>query len=203
MAGNGQGDDLENLHRLMTAPNLKLVNELPDSAIAAVEREIKAARKPASMSRFGGPAAGEILPPAPPEIRYDDLGNAERFLDICGEDLIYSAEAKKWLVWTGTHWETDNTNLVFDLAIDFAKQLYSPENCRDDQAFKHARRSNMRAGLNAMLEIAQRKKMVTIDKFDTGTELINLQNGTYDLRTREFRSHDRTDYITRVVHSKL
>ncbi len=186
----------------MAARNLKLVNELTDSEIAQIAADMKAAKKRNALAPIGdGPRTGDILPPELDNVRYDDLANAERFLDFCGDDLLYSAEAKKWLVWNRTHWEVDNTNLVFDLATGFAKDLYSPANCRDDVAFKHAKRTNMRSGLNAFLEIAQRKLTVTMDSFDAQPFLLNCNNGTLDLKTGKLRSHNRADRITRIVHS--
>lgn len=189
----------------MTATTLKLVNDLTDQDAAelkAIEAEIKAAKKQTALAGRGGskgPATGEILPPEGSQPRYDDLANAERFLDTFGDDLLYSAEAKKWLLWSGKYWEFDNTNLVFDLATQFAKDLY--KEAIDDVAFKHAKRSNMRSGLNAVLEIAQRKKAVTMDEFDREPELLNCQNGTLNLRTGELMPHDRRHRITRIVKS--
>ena len=181
------------------------MNDLTDQDAAelkAIEAEIKAAKKQTALAGRGGskgPATGEILPPEGSQPRYDDLANAERFLDTFGDDLLYSAEAKKWLLWSGKYWEFDNTNLVFDLATQFAKDLY--KEAIDDVAFKHAKRSNMRSGLNAVLEIAQRKKAVTMDEFDREPELLNCQNGTLNLRTGELMPHDRRHRITRIVKS--
>ncbi len=175
------------------------MDDLTDHELADIEAEIKAAKRKQALAKVGGPASAEVLPPAifP---RYDDLGNAERFLDLVGEDLLYVAEAKKWLIWSKTHWAFDKTNLIFDLAADFVKDLYSAENCRDDVAFKHAKRSNMRSGLNALMEIAQRKTTATMDEFDTQPFLLNCANGTLDLRTGVLRPHNRADRITRVVN---
>ena len=181
----------------MAAPNLKLVTDL-EAELAEIEKDLKAKKKRTALAARSGPTTADILPPetAP---RYDDLGNAERFLDNFGDDLLYSAEAKKWLLWSGKHWEFDTTNLVFDLATQFSKDLYME--AKDDIAFKHARRTNNRTGLNAFLEIAQRKKTVLMDEFDRDPYLLNCQNGTLDLRTGELQSHDRRHRITRVVNA--
>lgn len=176
------------------------MSDLNDQELADIEKDMKAAKRKNALAKVGGgPATVEIDPPAD-GIRYDDLGNAERFLDIVGEDLLYVAEAKKWLIWSKTHWEFDQTNLIFDLAADFVKDLYSAENCRDDVAFKHAKRSNMRSGLNALMEIAQRKKTATMDEFDAEPFLLNCSNGTLDLKTGNLRPHSRNDRITRIVN---
>ena len=43
------------------------------------------------------------------EIRETDLGNARRLVRLHGENLRYCHPWRKWLVWTGTHWEIDDT----------------------------------------------------------------------------------------------
>jgi len=187
----------------MTAPILKLVDDLTEQEVERLAKDVAASRRTAMQPIKGGPTTAEILPPDD-NVRYDDLGNAERFLATVGNDLLFLAEAKKWLIWTGTHWNADNGNLIFELAAAFVKELYSPENVggtAGDAAFKHAKRSNMRSGINALLEIAQKKQTVSIDSFDTDPYIINCKNGTLDLRTRSLRSHDREDRITRVVNS--
>jgi len=185
---------------MSTAPNLKLVEPL-DARLAEIEKDLKATKKKTALAgRNGnGSAATEVLPPDGDDPRYDDVANAEKFLGEYGEDLLYSAEAKKWLLWSGKYWEFDNTNLVYDLAIDFSKNLYLT--AKDDVAFKHAKRSNNRTGLNAFLDIAQRKRTALMEEFDQDPYLLNCQNGTLDLRTGELRGHDRADRITRVVQS--
>ena len=39
---------------------------------------------------------------------------------------------------------------------------------------------------------------VSMSKFDADRHLFNLQNGTYNLKTHEFRAHDKQDLITKV-----
>jgi putative DNA primase/helicase len=156
------------------------VKDETEAQIAAAQKNTAAGEKQFALARVKSPM--QILPPND-GIRYDDLCNAEHFLAAVGEDLLYAAEPKKWLIWSGTHWQTDSTNLVFELAAEFAKNLYAPENCRDEISYKHAKRTNMRAGLNAMIDIAQRKRAVQIETFDTRPELLNCLNGTLNLKT--------------------
>lgn len=183
----------------MTAPTLKLVpdNDV-DSEIAEVAGEIAVSKM--ALAKSNGRVA-DVLPPDTGR-RYDDLGNAERFLDWAGEDLLYAAEAKKWLIWDKTHWSFDSTDMVFDLVTGFAKDLYSPENANSKEAMSHAIRSNNRSGLNAMMEISQRKQSMSIDQFDSPAceRRINCLNGTLDLETGNLAPHDRNDRITRLVN---
>jgi hypothetical protein len=49
-----------------------------------------------------------------PEFSEDAL--ALRFADLHADKLRYVAQWGKWLAWTGTHWESENTLAVFDMA---------------------------------------------------------------------------------------
>ena len=59
---------------------------------------------------------------------YNDLANAERFLEIFGDEILFVAEKKRWLIWNGSHWTQDRTEQVFERVTEFARQLYLPEN---------------------------------------------------------------------------
>src|ERR1700730_682831 len=60
------------------------------------------------------PPNGETHAAIPPEFSEDRL--ALRFTERHGIDLRYVSEWGKWLRWTGTHWEVENTLAVFDMA---------------------------------------------------------------------------------------
>lgn len=183
----------------MTAPHLQLVdNSFIENEIADVAKGIVAKRKEDAISRRGGPRDGDVLPPDTG--RYNDLENAARFLAFAGDDLLYCAQAKKWLIWQGTHWQFDVENFVFELALDFARNLYNAE-VPTKESLKNADRANNRAGFNAMLEFAACQLTVSIDTFDQDPYKLNCLNGTLDVRTGALQPHSREDRITRVVAS--
>lgn len=150
------------------------------------------------LARDASRTPDNVLPPSG-AARYDDLANSERFLDFAGEDVIYCPEAKKWLIWQGTHWQFDRADFVFELAAEFARSLYST--ATDKDSYLNARRASNRAGFNAFLELAQRRKTVSIDRFDNQTGVLNCLNGTLELESGSLRPHDRADLITRVVNA--
>lgn len=181
----------------MTAPNLKFVTGDTDAEIAQVQAEINERSASETLESVRMVKTGDVLPPAG-AYTYDDLSNAERFLSLFGSDFCYLAEAKKWLYWDKTHWATDHKNFVYELALCFVKDLYSPENCRDDIAFKHAKRSNNASGIENMLKIVRNKSTITTDELDTKPNLFNCLSGTIDLITGEVGQHERSDYITKL-----
>jgi putative DNA primase/helicase len=181
----------------MNAPQLKLVtNDDIDRELADAQGEIDAARKANAITKIRRPA--DVLPPEG-DRRYDDLANAELFLQSFGDDLLYCAEPKRWMYWDGTHWKLDGEQFVFQLATEFAKGLYL--DVTDADSFKNAKRANMRAGIDAFLSIAERKKTASITSFDTDPLLLNCKNGTLHLHSGEMRPHRREDRITRVVNA--
>jgi len=164
-----------------------------EEELAATSAEIAERRRQLNKSSYGDALQ------TPGFILYNDLGNADRFLGIYGEDILYAAEKKRWLIWNGSHWREDDTEQVFQKVTEFARQLYSPENLTSKVAQSHAKHSNNRSGLNAIVEIAMRKCMTPIADFDGNPRDLNCLNGTVDLYTGALREHNRTDKITRIV----
>src|SRR4030095_11567785 len=62
-----------------------------------------------------------------------------------------------------------------------------------------AHKSSSMAGIKNMLESAKNKPgmALTHEHFDKDPWLFNVRNGTYNLRTGEFREHRDTDFITK------
>jgi putative DNA primase/helicase len=143
-----------------------------------------------------------------------DMGNAERLIARHGRDLRYCYEMGKWFVWFGNRWVEDRaaaerkakdavrvipeeTTLVDGLPGLSADD----KDALKDQITAHARQSESRPRLYAMLDLAQSEEGVQIHASDLDHDhwLFNVQNGTVDLRTGEFRPHDRADLITRIA----
>lgn len=157
-----------------------------------------------SLGRRNGNGNGNgnghhILPPDI-SVRYDDITTAERFLEFFGEDLLYLSEARKWMIWDESRWKLDEADHVFQYAVEFAKNLYSPENATTKEAITYAQRVNSKSGLNAFLDLAARAKTIQISSLDTQPFLLNCRNGTLDLRTGELRKHDRSQRFAKVVN---
>lgn len=70
------------------------------------------------------------------------------------------------------------------------------------KAIDWAQKSHSRPRLEAMLAVACADQRIAIrhDKLDTDKWLLNVENGTIDLRTGLMRSHLREDLITKITH---
>src|SRR5215204_4010298 len=143
---------------------------------------------------------------SPPSQGYNltDLGNAERFVRDHGEDVRYCYPWRKWLVWTGTRWERDDTGKVHKLAKETVRSIYREASEEEDEdrrkaLAKHARGSESETRIRAMVELAKSEIPVSPDELDADPWLLNVLNGTIDLRTGELREHRRGDLITKLA----
>lgn len=132
-----------------------------------------------------------------------DLFLAQRLAALHGADLRFT-QAAGWRVWDGTRWRLDDGGAVARLAKDSALTLLrEASECQDDDRRKALARAAMRAqsagGLRAMIELAATEPGVAAreDALDADPLLLNLNNGTLDLRDGSFREHRREDMVTK------
>ena len=132
-----------------------------------------------------------------------DLGNAERLVRRHGENIRYSEECKRWLIWNGKVWEWDYGAKIMALAKETARNILreAADEKDDDQRkelIKHAVRSESEARLTAMVNLAQSEPGIPVrgEELNSNPWLFNCLNGTIDLRTGKLLPHTRDDLIT-------
>jgi putative DNA primase/helicase len=140
-----------------------------------------------------------------PEMNATDLGNARRMVHAHGTDLRYCAARGGWRVWDGRRWVTDQTGEVMRrakcTATDILAEAAQEKNeSRRHELAKHALASEREGALRAMVSLAESEPGVPMQsgELDADPWLLNVLNGTLDLRSFELRAHDRRDHITRL-----
>ena len=159
-----------------------------------------------SVARYDPAPQMTIRPQGGPEIRETDLGNARRLVRLHGKNLRYCYPWGKWLVWTGTHWEIDDTGTVEKWAKETVREIYNeaaaePQDERRQALVKHALRSESLNKINSMITLAQSEPGIPVrpEDLDLDPWLLNCQNGTLNLKTMELYSHRREDLLTNVL----
>jgi putative DNA primase/helicase len=158
------------------------------------------AEPPAGSSNVDGPA---LLP-------LTDTGNAERLAARYGADLrcVFSDRGGRWYVWTAEEgrWRADDTGAIRRYAKATVRTMYReaadiPVEAARKALATHALRSESKHAITAMIELAQSEPHIAVREtdFDRDPWLLNVKNGTVDLRTGELRPHRRTDLITRLA----
>lgn len=130
--------------------------------------------------------------------RDTDRANAKEFVDLFGEEFIWTPEGG-WFVWLKTRWKPDD-GLDRHAAVGYiADQLWRAfEETGDEITGRRAKRLESVNGMNGCLTFAQHKLVRSIIEFDRDLHLLNVVNGTIDLRTGTMKVHDRHDLITRM-----
>jgi putative DNA primase/helicase len=153
-----------------------------------------------------GPAA--TIGSEPKSYPLTDLGNAERLVDKFGGDLRYCAPFNRWLAWDGRRWLQDETGgkAVRSAAVETVRGILAEAagTSDDDERKKVAAwalASESAKRIKDMIDLARTMGPVPVlpHELDQGRSLVNLANGTLDMRTFEMRPHERLDMLTRVI----
>ena len=133
-----------------------------------------------------------------------DLGNSERLVARHGHELRYCFDFGKWLCWDGVRWAIDRDGAALDKAKATARAMLAEaatlgdrEDSRKLAAWSF--RSQARDRMAAMLYLGQPDVSVRPEHLDTHPWLLNVLNGTLDLRTGTLRQADRADLLTKAA----
>ena len=154
------------------------------------------------------PSQGPGRPPSkrPHECLRTDLGNAERLILRFGRNLRYCHEMQSWFVWSGQRWQRDDNANVHRLAHETVRLIWTEAaDLKDSDERKEvttwALKSQSAGAISSMLKLAQAWLDVSIkaDALDADPYLLNVENGTLNLRTGELRKHSREDLISKLA----
>jgi putative DNA primase/helicase len=140
---------------------------------------------------------------APDGYRLTDTGNAKRFVDQAGGRVRYVHQWGRWIVYRAGRWIVDgNDALVTEAAKSVPQALMAmvPKLTGDERArvYRAANRAESASALAAMVRLARGIPGVIVDheELDANPAILNVLNGTIDLRTGELRPHDPKDLCT-------
>ncbi|MCC7433101.1 MAG: bifunctional DNA primase/polymerase [Methanoregulaceae archaeon] len=133
---------------------------------------------------------------------HTDVGNAERLASILRGKALWCHPWKSWLIWDGARWKRDETGGAPIIREATAMVRAQFRSAIDNAAQNWAKKSQDRRQLTSMIELAKAEEGISItpDALDRDEWLLNVANGTLDLRTGELRSPRREDLITRITN---
>lgn len=155
------------------------------------------------------------------EFNLTELGVAERLCLRHGKNLHWSA-SHDWMTWTGTHWASGErahvecerlTKHTVRSILEEAAYLMMEAKKIEDQDERNAAiklasaRSKFsltfetKAKIGAVADLAKSETGIHVpyEELDANHWLLNLANGTLELRTGQLRPHRREDLITAIV----
>jgi putative DNA primase/helicase len=150
-------------------------------------------------------SSGRYAPAAEPRNR-TDLGNAGRFAERHADNVRYCYPWGRWLQWDGRRWAQDQTGEVPKLAKLTVRSIYAESASIEDEDErkawgKWALASEFQSRIEAMLALAQSEPGIAVlpDALDSHPWLLNVRNGTLDLRTGQLKAHTPSDQLTALV----
>jgi DNA polymerase-1 len=145
-----------------------------------------------------------------------DLGNSKRFVELHGNRILFCHLWNKWLVWNGQRWELDRSGAIVTLAKDVPRVIEQEANeiltraAREPDEEKAeelskiglatlawARKTESSERLRAMIWMTQSARHVLHDSLDQHPWLLNVENGTLDLRTGQLLFHNPDHLLTK------
>lgn len=145
-----------------------------------------------------------------------DTGNAHRMVALHGDALLY-VNGVGWHSWMGTHWEVDRLKRVQEAAkhtiAEFraaAERFAAKAEDADSKAAAKAicafaSSSENASRISNMIALASSDPKVarTPNDLDAHPYLLNVANGTIDLRTGHIGEHDREHLLTVCAPASL
>lgn len=132
-----------------------------------------------------------------------DIANGTRLAARHGTDLRFTSE-RGWFAWDGRRWACDEKLvLIQGMAKETAKAIFAEIEPAADRAamFRHAKRSQSKGAIEAMIWLARSEPgiLAPITDFDANGWLLNVANGTLDLRSGELHAHRREDLLSNIA----
>lgn len=134
-----------------------------------------------------------------------DLGNAKRLVRAYQHEILFCPNHGTWYLYDGVRWLRDldggiHRRAKTAVSTIFAEAEVEADDVKRREVRKHAIRSESSRALNALVSVASTEAEVAVlsERLDADPWVLNVSNGTLDLRTGKLSDHDRTDYITKA-----
>jgi putative DNA primase/helicase len=172
-----------------------------------------------------GPSTEELRLHAP---RTTDSANADAVVREHGRGFRYVLDWNAWLAWDGKRWDragarqrlihfamltarTEHYATEGRLRVLYeARRVAALQGAKDDKVekkitdeqrlLKWHEQSQNSSKLEAVAKLLESRLQVTLSELDRDPWLLNVLNGTLDLRTAELRTHSQDDLITQIAH---
>lgn len=168
----------------------------------AIRAELEELARTAPVVEPKPAAAPDEEPGGPGRRARTDTGNAERLADRHRAELRYIHAWKKPLVWDGMRWKVDDLGRAMAFTKDVARSILieaaTAPAAEHDYLIAHALSSESATRRAAMLNLVTSEDGIPISHLalDVDPMLLNVLNGTIDLRTGTLREHRQEDLLT-------
>ena len=143
--------------------------------------------------------------------KLSDVGNAKRFIKIFGQDTRWVKEWKSWVRYESRWARVSDERVlslaekVADLIFEEAEEEYKKDSTRgkDDKKgdgfYKWGNKTLNETRMKSVLSLSKGELEISSEIFDTQPYLLNVKNGTIDLRSGVLQPHNKNDWITKKI----
>lgn len=137
--------------------------------------------------------------------RLSDLGNGQRLAHRIRSKAMYCHPAKRWYVYDGKRWNSDDMGWLLEAAKQSVLTMYDAMSALPDkertELLKHALKSESERALKAAIGLATSEPGIPVlpDVFDRDPMQLNIENGTLDLTTGDLLPHQPDDLISKMA----
>jgi len=165
------------------------------------------------LAAQSAPVATAVLPRSTQQTSWQEteLGMAERFAAMHRGRVLWCGNTGCWYLWSGTRWEQDETEQILRCAKQTVVSLFAELAAMTDigeEADKARERfqrfiaaCQRERFIRSMLNLAKAEDGMAarVTDFDADDWLLNVQNGTVDLRTGALRPHRAEDLCRKLA----
>ena len=137
---------------------------------------------------------------------FNDSGNAKRLVALFGDQIRYCPQSKHWLIWSGIRWKPDEKMQIENFAKQTARAIgfeaaNTNEAERKAKLLRWASSSGHGNRIREMINLAQSEPGIAIiqRELDSNPYLLNVENGTLNLKTGILLEHNKDDVITKLA----
>ncbi len=138
--------------------------------------------------------------------RFTDVKNAERLSMSARQAIRYCEARGYWYVYDGARWAQGSGNLVKPFVHQLARDFHELASAEPDpelrKQYRHqANRLETDHVIRAVINQAMALRELQIDptRFDQHVDLLNVLNGTIDLRTGTLQPHNPDDLLSYIA----
>jgi putative DNA primase/helicase len=139
--------------------------------------------------------------------RWNDIGTSNWFADSYKNICRYCPEAKIWYIYNGSVWRLDVGGAITsqcgkaftDYMLDCRKYIDDDE--QRENWVKYVANRIKKKNRDIMLADASTVHPISIHEFDKDPYLLNVENGTIDLKTFTLRQHSPDDFLSKIANA--
>lgn len=143
-----------------------------------------------------------------PKRKTTDIGVAERFMDVYKDTICFNVDSGNWMIFDGKRWVAHATDKrtymckeIVDKTIALIRNIPNeqPEDSEFRESYeKFAHQCESAGHFKAIIGLLSQNMGRSGKVFDADSTLFNCANVTFDLKSKNYKAHDRVDMLTKI-----